>query len=448
MSDQSNRPSSASRRDFLKTTAVAAGAVAATQLSLPAVHAAGSDFIKVGLIGCGGRGNGAAVNVLEAAKGVTIHALGDVFQFQVDGTRHRLEHFVKNEKSGKTARELGNTVDVEGRCFSGLDAYKQVIDSGANYIILATTPGFRPIHLQAAVAAGKNIFTEKPVAVDGPGIRKVLEAHKEAEKKGLHIVAGTQRRHQLAYLETMKRIHDGAIGDLVGGQFYWMQNLLWEHISDLPKHPEIKGDVAKQIFNWYNYTWLCGDHIVEQHVHNLDVMNWAFGTHPQSAVGMGYRTRTDPKFGHIYDFFAIDYKFPNGMHTLSMCRQISNCKSEVGEYLVGTKGVCHTADRSAYNINGQDVFTRKEWRQHRDPYVQEHMDLIESIRSDKPINELKRVAESTLTAIMGRMSAYTGQEVSWERALSSKEDTMPKDLTLEMSKPVAPVAIPGKTPLI
>jgi myo-inositol 2-dehydrogenase / D-chiro-inositol 1-dehydrogenase len=428
-----NTNQGASRRDFLKTSAVAAGAVAAAQLSLPAVHAAGSDVIKVGLIGCGGRGNGAAEDVLRAAKGVTIHALGDVFQFQVDGARNRLSELAAKDEF----KQKGNQVDVEGRCFSGLDAYKQVIDSGANYIILATTPGFRPIHLQAAVAAGKNIFTEKPVGVDGPGIRKVLEACEEAKKKGLHIVAGTQRRHELPYLETMKRIHDGAIGDLVGGQFYWMQGILWARD---PKQG-MNSDVAKQIWNWYNYTWLCGDHIVEQHVHNLDVMNWAIGTHPQSAVGMGFRTRTDPRFGHIYDFFAIDYKFPKGVHTLSMCRQISNCANEVGEHLVGTKGMCHV---NAFSINGKRVAPRGG----TNPYVQEHTDLIESIRSEKPLNELKQVAESTLTAIMGRMSAYTGKEVSWEQALNSQEDLMPKDLTLDMSLPAAPLAIPGTKPLI
>jgi predicted dehydrogenase len=429
-----NTNTGASRRDFLKTATVAAGAAVVSNLSLaPSVHAAGSDEIKVGIIGCGGRGSGAGDDVLKAAKGVTIHALGDVFKFQVDGTRDRLNKAAQRD----TIKQMGNKVDVESRCFDGLDAYKQVIDSGANYIILATSPGFRPIHLQAAVAAGKNIFTEKPVGVDGPGIRKVLEAYEEAKRRGLHIVAGTQRRHQLPYLETMKHIHDGAIGDLVGGQFYWMQGILWAR----DPRPNMTTDVAKQIWNWYNYTWLCGDHIVEQHVHNLDVMNWAFGAHPESAVGMGFRTRTDPRYGHIYDFFAIDYKFPNGVHTLSMCRQISNCASEVGEHLVGTKGMCHV---NAYSINGKKVANRGG----TNPYVQEHTDLIESIRSDKPLNELKQVAESTLTAILGRMSAYTGKEVSWKQALESKEDLMPKDLTWDMSLPQPAVAIPGKTALL
>src|SRR5262249_12441223 len=423
-------------RDFLKTATVAAGAAVISNLSLaPAVHAAGNDQIKVGIIGCGGRGSGAGEDVLRSAKGVTIHAPGDVFKFQVDGTRGRLA----NAAQRKEVQELGNTVDVEGRCFSGLDAYKQVIESGANYIILATTPGFRPIHLEAAVAAGKNIFTEKPVGVDGPGIRKVLAAYEEAKKKGLHIAAGTQRRHDPRYIETIKRVQDGAIGDLVGGRGYWMQGILW---ARAPK-PEMTSDVAKQIWNWYNYTWLCGDHIVEQHVHNLDVLNWAFDAHPESAVGMGFRTRTDPRYGHIYDFFAIDYKYPKDVHALSMCRQISDCKNEVGEYLVGTKGSCVP---HAYTTNGQNVAPKV--KRGFTPYVQEHTNLIDSIRSGKPLNELKQVAESTLTAILGRMSAYTGKQVSWKQALESKEDTMPKDLTLDMSKPEGDVAIPGKTPLI
>ncbi len=187
-----------------------------------------------------------------------------------------------------------------------------MIDSGVNYIILATTPGFRPIHLQAAVAAGKNIFTEKPVGVDGPGIRKVMDAYEEAKKKGLHIAAGTQRRHDPRYIETIKRIHDGEIGDVVGGRGYWMQNILWQRIDELKNHPEITTDVGKQIWNWYNYTWLCGDHIVEQHVHNLDVLNWAIGTHPESAVGMGYRTRTDPKYRPHLRFLRHRLQVPQG----------------------------------------------------------------------------------------------------------------------------------------
>jgi predicted dehydrogenase len=424
----------ASRRDFLKTAAAGAALAGAVALERRA-HAAGGDSIKVGLIGCGGRGRGASENVLSAAQGVTLWAIGDAFDFQAQGAREHLTRF--GEGDGKV-KELGNKVDLGDRVFSGLDAYKKVLDSGVNYVILATPPGFRPLHLEAAVAKGVNIFTEKPVATDGPGIRKVFKAYEDSKAKNLAVVAGTQRRHQHPYVETIKQIHDGAIGDIVSGRTFWMQGILWTR----PPEAGMTTDVQKQVWNWYNYTWVCGDHIVEQNVHNIDVLNWAIGAHPESAVGMGFRTRTDPRYGMIYDFFAIDYYYPKGVHTLNMCRQISDCKSEVGEYVYGTKGhaVVHH-----YNVNGQRVVPRSQ--DGVDPYVQEHTDLIESIRSGKPLNELKNVAESTLTAIMGRMSAYTGKQVSWDQALNSTEQLMPDDLTWETKLPEWQLAIPGKTPL-
>ena len=439
MSD--NRPLGSSRRDFLKTAA--AGAAVVSNLSLaPAVHAAGSDQIRVGLVGCGGRGSGAVENVLSAAPGVQIVAVGDVFPEPLKAIRERLTKFAEK----KEIKERGNGVDLpESRCFLGLDAYQKVTECPeVNYIILATPPGFRPIHIQAAIAAGKNLFAEKPVAVDGPGIRKVLDAYEEAKKKGLHIGVGTQRRHQRAYLETLQRIHDGAIGDLVGGRCYWNQGTNWKRLAK----PGVT-DLAYQIHNWYGYPWLSGDHIVEQHVHNIDVLNWAFDAHPVAAVGMGYRVPRDEGFGPIYNFFAIDLEYPKGVHALSMCRQIDNCINDVAEYMVGTKGTSHTADGpKIFILNGQKVYTAQQARKHTNPYVQEHTDLIESIRSGKPFNELKQVAESTLTAIMGRMSAYTGKRVSWEQALNSKEDLMPKDLTWDAHLTVPPVAMPGKTPLL
>jgi predicted dehydrogenase len=423
------------RREFLGTTTVAAGAVLAPQLALTKnVHAAGNDQIKVGLIGCGSRGTGAAENVMHAAEGVTLYALGDAFDFQVEGCQRHLVNFGKEDEGVK---KLGNKVDFGDRVFHGLDAYHRVLNSGVNYVILATPPGFRPTHLEAAVAAGKNIFTEKPVGTDSHGLRKVFKAYEDAKAKGLAVAAGTQRRHQAPYIETIKRIHEGAIGDITGGRCYWMQNKLWARD---PK-PDMKTDVQRQVWNWYNYTWVCGDHIVEQHIHNIDVLNWAIGAHPVSAVGMGFRTRNDPRYGIIYDFFAIDYEYPNGVHALSMCRQISNCKDEIGEYLVGTKGHCHV---NHYNINGKRVATAEG----NDPYVQEHTDLIASIRSGKPINELKNVAESTLTAIMGRMSAYTGKQVSWDKALHSREQLIPDNLTWDTRLPEWQLAIPGKTPLV
>jgi predicted dehydrogenase len=441
----------ASRRDFLKTsTAVAMGSAFATLGAVPAVHAAGSDSIRVGIIGCGGRGTGAAENVLQAAKGVEIVALGDYFQDRVASSAKRIVRFAQQDEKVK---ELGNKAESPA-VFSGLDAYKKVIDAGVNYVILASSPGFRPQQLQAAVAAGKHIFTEKPVAVDGPGIRQCLEAYEQARAKGLGIGAGTQRRHQAPYIETIKQVQNGAIGDIVAARCYWNGGNIWFR-------PRRQGmtDLDYQVHNWYHFVWLCGDHIVEQHVHNLDVINWATGQHPIRALGMGGRVREykDPNIdGNIYNYFAVEYEYPSGMHMQSMCRQVSGSDGNfpgipgVSEALVGTKGTCNTHDRrhpNAYLINGKPAVSEDVARKYTDPYVQEHTNLIESIRAGKPLNELKNVTESTLTAIMGRMSAYTGKVVTWEQALNSRQSTMPENLAAT-SLPVPPLAVPGRTELL
>jgi predicted dehydrogenase len=426
-------PIDKSRRDFLKTatTAAVATAVAPSVDLFPAVHAAGSDAVRVGLIGCGGRGTGAAQDVLSSAQGVTLVAMGDVFPDRLNASRDRLRD--------KFADKIAVTAD---RSFTGFDAYKNVLASDINYVILATPPGFRPTHLSAAVAAGKNIFTEKPVAVDGPGIRTVLALYDEAKAKGLGVVAGTQRRHQTGYIETMRRIHDGSIGNVVGARCYWNQGFLWKK----DRQPEWS-DMEWQLRNWLYFTWLSGDHIVEQHVHNLDVVNWAMQAHPVRAVGMGGRqVRTGPEYGHIFDHFAIDYEYANGTRLMSMCRQIEGCEKNVSEALVGDKGSCQTeADKQKYEITGPRAwrFTAEDSR----PYVQEHTDFIASIRAGTPLNELKTVAESTLTAIMGRMSAYTGKAVTWDQALNSQEALVPASMTFG---PIAtpPVAVPGQTPLV
>jgi predicted dehydrogenase len=434
----------ASRRDFLKTTAIAGTALAANLTLLSNVHAAEKDTIRVGLVGCGGRGSGAADDVLRAAPNVEVVAIGDVFKFRVDALRKQL---LETAKSDETVKRLGNRVNLpEDRCFVGLNAYKDVINnSGANYIILATPPGFRPLHLQTAVEAGKNIFTEKPVGTDGPGIVKVLDAYEKAKKKNLAIVAGTQRHHQLGYIETMKRIHDGAIGDITALRCYWNQGNIWFRKRDeLRKLGVQDSDLAYQLWNWYHFCWICGDHIVEQHVHNLDVCNWAMGTHPVRAVGMGGRTslpQSNPNVnGNIFDHFAIDYEYPKDVHMMSMCRQIDGCEGNVSEALVGTKGTCRP---DQYVINGKHLITRAQDKKDK-PYVKEHTDLIASIRAGKPLNELKNVAESTLTAIMGRMSAYTGKAVTWNDALNSKEDLFPKNLDWQSSMSAAAVPVPGK----
>jgi myo-inositol 2-dehydrogenase/D-chiro-inositol 1-dehydrogenase len=419
------------RREFLK----AGAAVATAGVLAGGVYAAGSDEIKVGLIGCGGRGTQACENVLQAAKGVKVVALADAFEDRAKNCSKHLQSWIKEDKEAKAH---GNSVEVEGRVFTGLDAYKKVIDSPeVNYVILATPPGFRPEHIVAAVNAKKHIFTEKPVGVDAPGIAKVLEAYVEADTAKLGIAAGTQRRHQTGYLETMKRIHDGEIGEVVGGRCAWNQGILWH----VPRKKEWT-DLQYQMRNWYNFTWICGDHIVEQHVHNIDVINWAIKGHPVKAIGMGYRTRTDPKYGHIFDFFSVDFEYPGGVHVHSQCRQISGCDNDISEFVKGTKG---TSQINAYQINGKPVFNRKKDNR---PYVAEHTNLIKSIRDGKPINELKNVAESTLTAIMGRMSAYTGKTVTWEMAKKSKQVLMPENLAFDMKLLEPPVAKPGRTKFV
>jgi predicted dehydrogenase len=445
------------RRDFLKTTTLAAAGTLAAQLALTAnAHAAGSDTIKVGIIGCGGRGTGAGEDVLLSSPNVTIHALADAFQDRLDKCKNDLTNFANKEtsvnnrgdKPKEKLKELGNKLDVGDRCFVGLDAYEKLLKTDVNYVILATPPGFRPVHLAAAVAAGKNIFTEKPVAVDAPGYRSVIDTYKQALDKKLAIVAGTQRRHQLGYVEAMKRVHGGEIGDITAGRCYWNQGILWH----VPRQSNWT-DLEAQMRNWYNFTWLCGDHIVEQHVHNIDVINWALGTNPVRAVGMGGRQRSVPdpeNWGHIFDHFAVDLEYPNGLHVLSMCRQIAGCENNVSEAVVGAKGTWDTRGsrgRPYHSINDKDSITREQ-SQIDLPYIQEHTHLIKSIRDGKPLNELEQVANSTMTAILGRMSTYTGKAITWDQAIGSREVLMPPQLDWKMTLQTPPVAVPGKTQFV
>jgi len=421
-----------SRREFLKTSAAVVGGVVAAGLgAIPAVYPAGSDAIRVGLVGCGGRGTGAATDIVSADPAVRIVAMADAFKDKLESSRSELR------------KKIGDRLDVpDDRCFVGFDACEKVLASDVNYVILATPPGFRPMHLKAAVAASKHVFTEKPVAVDGPGVRTCLEVYEQAQAKGLGIAAGTQYRHNTAHQETVRRLHDGAIGQIVAARCYFNTGSLWVY----PRQPGWT-DMEYQMRNWYYFTWLCGDHIVEQHVHNLDVVNWALRAHPVRAMGVGGRqVRTGPDFGHIYDHFAIDYEYAEGATLMSMCRQMPNCENNVSETFAGSKGFCQIIPYKKHLIAGE-----KPWSfdgQDNKPYVQEHADLIESLRAGKPINELKNVTESTLTAIMGRMAAYTGKAVTWEQALNSQENLMPAKLDWNEPLPVAAVAMPGQTPLV
>jgi predicted dehydrogenase len=412
------------RRTFIHTTAAATAAFGFRG----GVHASGSDVIRVGLVGCGGRGTGAARDALLGSEGVELVALGDLFPDRLEKCRAQLA----TERPAVAER---NKVTDE-RCFTGFDAYKKVLESDIHLVILATPPGFRPAHLAAAVAAGKHIFAEKPVAVDAAGIRSVLGTYEVALQKGLGIGVGTQRRHQPEYLATIERIKDGAIGDVLSGQVFWNQGALWsrEKLSEW-------SDTEWQIRNWLYFAWLSGDHIVEQHVHNIDVANWVLGAHPVKATGIGGRqSRIAPQYGHIYDHFAVDFEYANGARVMSMCRQIQGTRGRIEEQFIGTRG----AGKADGRITGRNAWSWQDPEQPVNPYVQEHTDLVASLRSGKPYNELKQVAESTLTAILGREAAYTGQEITWDEMLNADQDLTPPQMAFAPLE-IPPVAMPGVT---
>ncbi len=425
-SKESNK---SSRRAFLKTS-TAAGLTAALA-GRERLFAQGSDKLRVGVIGCGWRGTEAAEDCVTSSENVEVVAMADLFQDQLDSSLAKL------------SRKVDDKVTVtEETTFVGFDAYKKLLATDVDLVILATAPHFRPEHLKAAVEAGKHVFMEKPVAVDPVGIRSVIESSAQAEQKHLAIVAGTQRRHQDHYLEIIKRIHNGDIGEVRAAHCYWNMGELW--VKDrLPNW----SDMEWQCRNWLYFTWLSGDHIVEQHVHNLDVVNWAIGALPLQCMGMGGRqVRTDPKFGNIFDHFAVEYEYPNGVRASSMCRQTNGCHDIVAERIIGTKGFAYTDGSTAY-IEGENPY-KYDAESPPNPYVQEHKDLIKSIRENTPLNEGKRVAESTMTAIIGRMSAYTGRALKWDWAMNAS--------TLDLRPPkydfgsllVDPVPIPGQTPLV
>ncbi len=425
----------ASRRDFLKSSSVAAvGASVASLVNLPGAYAGADDTIKVGLIGCGGRGSGAAVQALKTKGNVKLVAMGDAFEDRLNGSLNAIQ---------KQFEGMPDRVAVDSdHKFVGFDAYQKVINSGVDLVILATPPGFRPIHFEAAVKAGKHVFMEKPVAVDAPGVRAVVAAVEEAKKKNLAVGVGLQRHHQFQYIETIKRLKDGAIGDIHTARAYWNMGELWVK-------PREQGmtEMQYQMRNWYHFNWLCGDHIVEQHIHNLDVINWVKDAYPVRAWGMGSQcVRKGPKFGEIFDNHSVEFEYADGTRLFSQCRQIPGCWNSVSEHVRGSHG---EADISGSRINGKDG----KWSykgEKPDPYQQEHDDLFASIREGKPLNEGLFGAYSTMTSIMGRMASYGGKEVKWEEALASNLSLMPKDFDFKANPPVLPgadgvypVAVPG-----
>ncbi len=411
-----------SRRNFLgkATTAGVAGVIVPSILAscsretkkvvpIPTMldQAPDGPVLKAGVIGCGGRGTGAAINFLNAGPNLQIVALGDTFKDRVDACREKI------------LTEKGQEVPVEN-CFVGFDAFQKVIDAGVDIIILAAPPYFRPEHLAAAIQAKKHVFAEKPMCVDPVGARSVMATAEKAKGMELCIVTGTQRRHQRNYVSTWQQIAQGAIGDIVGANVYWNQSKLWH------RDPNASwSEMEYMIRNWVNWTWLSGDHIVEQHVHNLDVANWFIGAHPVKAVGFGSRLRRVT--GDQYDNFSIDYTFENGIHVHSMCRQINGTANNVSERIQGTKGSSNCAD-TVLDLTGTEIWKyeypldndgKPTNKVSVDPYVQEHIDLVTAIRTGKPINEAENTAISTLVGIMGRISAYTGKEVTYEELMNS-----------------------------
>ncbi len=430
----------ATRREFMKAAGAAAAAASVPDFIARAANPRGRESIRIGLIGSGGRGRGAAADALAASPASELVAMADVFPWRLEESLGLLQGLDADSAGARRSTRVRVSQD---QCYTGFDAYQRLLENAdVDIVILATPPHFRPRHFEAAVKVGKHVFMEKPVAVDGPGVRRVLAAGEEADRKGLCVVAGTQRRHEKCYLEAMSRLKDGAIGKIVSAQCYWNQGGLW--VFD--RQPSWS-DMEWQLRNWLYFTWLSGDHIVEQHVHNLDACNWAIGAHPIRCMGMGGRqVRIEPKYGHIFDHFAVEYEYPGGLTMTSMCRQIAGCADRVEERIRGTDGVMITSTGRAA-IEG-----RKAWRFEADnpsPYEQEHRDLHAAIAGGggQRLNETRNVAEATLTAIMGRMSAYTGKEVTWEQALNSQEDLTPPSYEFGPLL-VPPVAMPGRTPLV
>ena len=420
-----------SRRQFLETSVAAAtaGALAVKQGLGRSVHVAGSDLLHVGLIGCGGRGTGAAAEALAADKNVKLVAMGDAF-------KDRLESSLAELKRNK---EIAHKIEVrEDRCFVGFDAYKEVVASGVDVVLLAAPPHFRPQHLKAAVEAGKHVFAEKPVAVDTPGVHSVLASCAEARKKNLSIVSGLCLRYSQGFQETIQRIHDGAVGEIRAVQANDYRGPIWIK----PRQPEWS-DMEWQMRNWYYFTWLSGDFNVEQHVHYLDVCSWIMkGEYPVRAIGTGGRqVRTGPEYGNIYDHHSVVYEYANGAKLFSNCRQQAGCHNDMSCQVMGTQGTAQISER------GLSISTGSTWR-YRGPknniYQTEHDQLFASIRNSKPINNGEYMAKSTLLAIMGRMATYTGQLISWEQATNSKEDlTPPKYEWGSLATPA--IAMPGVT---
>lgn len=421
-----------SRRTFIKQSAVAtAGLSAGLMASGNFAYAGGTDTIRYGLIGCGGRGTGAARDCAEAAEGTELVAMGDLFEDRLDQSKEILQEVIP--ESYKV---------TERTSYTGFEAYRHVIESDVDLVLIASPPGFHPMQLRAAVDAGKHVFLEKPAGVDPAGIESVRVSGRKAEEKGLSIVTGTIYRRQPNFVEAVERIHDGAIGQLLSSTAYYLTGSIWLR----PRKPGMS-DMEWQCRNWYYFDWLSGDHIVEQFVHNMDVHHWVHQGLPERALATGGRQqRVDPSFGHIYDHFSVDFEYASGARMHAACRQMENTETQIANRFVGTEGVAElNPSRSVIKTHDGEVLFEKE-KGDVNPYVTEHTDLIRSIREGKPINEVEDITGSTMMAILGRESAYTGQHLTMEALRASGLDLMPETFAFG-DMPVPPVPTPGVTTL-
>ncbi len=437
MTEQNPRkhPNNTDRRQFLKTgTAATLGTVALGLGVSQAAYAGENNTLKVGLIGCGGRGTGAAAQALRADPNTELVALGDAFADHLESSLSNLQK-----------QDIGPRVKVDDdHKFVGFDAYKQVIEA-CDVVVLTTPPHFRPAHFKAAVEAGKHAFVEKPVAVDAPGVKSILATSELAKQKNLSVVSGLCWRYHHGMQATFDQIHDGGIGDIVAMQCSYNTRGLWK----FPRKPGWS-DMEYQMRNWLYYTWLSGDFNTEQHVHSLDKMAWAMqDQYPLACSGTGGRqTRTEEIYGHIYDHFAIVYEYENGVKGFSRCRQQDGCAVDVSDHMFGSKGKADVFAHQLSDHKGETLWKLKRRRGVPDNmYQNEHDEFFKSIRSGNPINNGNYMAKSTMMAIMGRMAAYTGQKITWDQAMNSQLDLSPK--AYEWGElPTPEIAQPGKTKFV
>ncbi len=444
MMEQNKNKQTQSRRDFCKSTALAAGGMLALPLDVAAsANVLGSDTIKIALVGCGGRGTGAALQALSTKENVQLVAMADAFRDRLDSC-----YDILTKKFGGTEKIALKEEDKH----VGFEAYKAAIDK-ADVVLLTTTPGFRPIHFEYAVSKDKHIFMEKPMATDAPGIRRVLAAAKIAKEKNLNVVVGLQRHYQKNYLACLEKVREGKMGQIVSGQVYWNSGGVW-----VKERQDAQTEMEYQMRNWYYFNWLCGDHIVEQHIHNIDVANWFIGEFPIHAQGMGGReVRTDKKYGEIFDHHFVEFTYPSGAVISSQCRHQKGCITNVSESLMGTKGKIYLDSQNKGIITGYDGSTIYEHQGADDPnpYQTEHDELFASIKAGGVINDAEHAAKTTMTAILGRMATYSGQLITFDDALNKGRNLMPSEFSWDTQPKVMPdadgkyrIPVPGVTQVL